>query len=114
MSGCFQILIQIFLDRGWNVQEVQVRDGDMGGAQRLCDEEGQDVDRQSFDERHHPGEYMIYKSFMININQIFLFLEPIGWDAVRKRERDQWRKIQDRGCESRRSQVIIFLHRILF
>ena len=45
----------MFPDRGRDVQEVEIRDGDLGRPQRLCDEEGQNVNRQGAYERHHPG-----------------------------------------------------------
>ena len=45
----------MFPDWGRDVQEVEIRDGDLGRPQRLCDEEGQNVNRQGAYERHHPG-----------------------------------------------------------
>ena len=38
-----------------DVQEVQVRDVHLGGAQRVRDEESQDVHRQGSYERHYSG-----------------------------------------------------------
>ena len=52
----------LILSDGWrDVQEVQVRDGDLGGTQRLRDEEGQDVHRQGAHEGHYPGDKISIK-----------------------------------------------------
>ena len=82
---------------GWrDVQEVQVRDGDLGGTQRLRDEEGQDVHRQGAHEGHYPGNEIkikikLKKDFKLIMFRIFLWSfnvkMPTNWMRINSRRR---------------------------